>query len=281
MYTSPPASPFPHDQPPYDRPLYDRVVDRLRAAGCVFAEDEAELLLQEAGSATDLTSKLDRRVAGEPLEHILGWTEFCGLRILVRPGVFVPRQRTALMVDEAVAGVQARRLGPGRIVLLDLCCGAGAVGAAVHARLSNCEVFAGDIDPTAVACAQQNLPPDAHTFTGDLYAPLPPALQGRVDVLVANAPYVPTDALRVMPPEARLHEPPVALDGGHDGLQLLQRVIAEARQWLSPGGQLLIESGGEQAPRAADLMVRAGLLPRVAVSEDLGATVVIGSLRDR
>ncbi len=303
MLTSPPASPFPddrsrqHDPRPgtpgqhhsredhpgrhasrHDSSRYQQVVDELRAAGCVFAEDEAELLLRNSASADDLATTIRRRVSGVPLEHILGWTEFCGLRIAVRPGVFVPRQRTALMVTEAVALGRARRrrLGPGTVIL-DLCCGAGAVGAAVGARLGSCEIYASDIDPVAVGCARQNLPDDAHTFTGDLFTALPSALHGSVDLLVANAPYVPTAALRLMPPEARLHEPVTALDGGADGLQILRRVITEAPRWLAAGGHLLIESSAEQAPLAADLLVRAGLLPGVVSADDLGATIVLGT----
>src|SRR3954462_3557379 len=104
----------------------DVVVARLRAAGCVFAEDEARLLL--AGAAPDaLDALVARRVAGEPLEPLLGWAEFCGLRVAVAPGVFVPRRRTEALVEEAVALFR-----PGAVVV-DLCCGSGALGLAVAA----------------------------------------------------------------------------------------------------------------------------------------------------
>ncbi len=282
MTSSPAAFPTPPDRPA-SAATNGEVVRELRAAGCVFAEDEAGLLVDNAVSAEHLAAMVRRRITGEPLEYILGWTDFCGLRITVRPGVFVPRQRTALMVTEALELRRAdrRRHGRGRSVILDLCCGAGAVGAALAARLPHCEIYAADIDPTAVACAQLNLPPDARTFVGDLYAPLPSALRGRVDLLVANAPYVPTDALRLMPPEARLHEPAVALDGGPDGLRMLGRLIADAPHWLSPGGHLLVESGADQAATVAERAVRSGLQPRVASSDQLGATVVIGTLPAR
>ncbi len=275
MSTSPPP-----EDASRDSTRYEWTVERLRAAGCVFAEDEARLLLESAASADDLDSMLQRRVSGIPLEYILGWTEFCGLRIAVEPGVFVPRQRTALMVTEALALLRGRTQRPGSAstVVLDLCCGAGAVGAALATQSTSCEIYASDIDPVAVACARRNLPDRAHTYTGDLFSALPAALRGTVDVLVANAPYVPTAALRLMPPEARLHEPATALDGGEDGLHILLQVIADAPQWLAPGGHLFVEGGEEQAPKLADLMVRAGLLPRIAGSEELGATVVIGRL---
>ncbi|MEV6629102.1 putative protein N(5)-glutamine methyltransferase, partial [Amycolatopsis sp. NPDC051114] len=195
------------------------VVSRLRAAGCVFAEDEADLLIAAAATPTELDSLVERRVAGLPLEHLLGWAEFHGLRISVRPGVFVPRHRTEFLVDVAVS------LAPPHPVVLDLCCGSGALGAAFTAARRPRELHAADVEPAAVACARVNLP-DAFVYEGDLYDALPSSLRGRVDVLMANVPYVPSDAVATMPPEARLHEPRVALDGGTDGLDLARRVAA-------------------------------------------------------
>jgi release factor glutamine methyltransferase len=243
----------------------DPLVARLRAAGCVFAEDEARLLREAAGSPAELHALTARRVDGAPLEALLGWAEFCGLRIAVDPGVFVPRQRTAFLVAQAV-----RRAGPGAVVV-DLCCGTGAIGAAIAAAAPGVEVHAADVDPVAVACARRNLP---HVHQGDLYAALPDRLRGRVDLLVVNAPYVPTDAIATMPPEARDHEPRVALDGGADGLDVQRRVAADAPTWLRPGGALLIETGADQAQRTAALFAAAGLAAQVAYAED--ATVVIG-----
>ena len=247
------------------------VVDRLRAAGCVFAEDEAELLVEAAGSPDELELMVGRRVAGEPLEHVLGWVEFAGARFAVDPGVFVPRQRTLLLVREA-----ARLARPGSTVL-DLCCGSGAVGAAVLARTTGIELYAADIDPAAVANARRTIAPD-RVFEGDLFAPLPAALRGRIDVLVANTPYVPSDAIATMPPEARLHEARVALDGGPDGLDVQRRVAEEAPLWLRSGGSLLVEAGERQAQLTAQVFARAGLEPRVIHSDEFDATVVVGTL---
>ncbi|NIH68684.1 putative protein N(5)-glutamine methyltransferase [Modestobacter marinus] len=243
------------------------VVARLRAAGCVFAEEEAVLLLAEAASAAELDGLVARRVSGEPLEQVLGWAEFCGLRLAVEPGVFVPRQRTRLLVREAVA-----LAGPGSVVL-DLCCGVGAVGAAVAAAVPSIELHAADLDPAAVRCARRNVPGPVHE--GDLYGPLPDALRGRVDVLVANAPYVPTEAIALMPPEARDHEARAALDGGADGLDVQRRVAAGAPDWLAPGGALLIETGRQQAPATLAACTGAGLTGRVVEDDDLAATVVV------
>jgi len=246
------------------------LVTRLREAGCVYAEEEAALLLETAGSKAQLAAMVERRVAGLPLEQVLGWAAFYGLRILVDPGVFVPRRRTEWLVARAVA------LAPPRPLVVDLCCGSGAVGAALRAALEDVELYAVDVDPAAVRCARRNVPAD-RVLGGDLFDPLPSTLRGHVDLLVVNAPYVPSGELRLMPSEARDHEPRVALDGGGDGLDVHRRVAAEARAWLRPGGRLLIETGVRQAGTAAALFTAAGLVPDVAVSHDLDVAVVTGT----
>jgi release factor glutamine methyltransferase len=247
------------------------VVARLRAAGCVFAEDEAELLVAAAPPGAALEQLIARRVAGEPLEQVLGWAEFCGRRYAVEPGVFVPRRRTELLVRSALAVA-----GPGAVVL-DLCCGVGAVGAAVATSLGSAELHAADVDPAAVRCARRNLAGLGRVHEGDLFAPLPPGLLGRVDVLVVNAPYVPTAAIALMPPEARDHEARAALDGGTDGLDVHRRIAGGARRWLAPGGALLIETSRRQAPGTQALFAAAGLTARVVTDDELDATVVIAS----
>jgi release factor glutamine methyltransferase len=247
------------------------IVTRLRAAGCVFAVDEARLLISAARTPADLATMVDRRVAGLPLEHVLGWAEFCGLRIAVDPGVFIPRRRTEFLVRRTAA------LARPRAVVVDLCCGSGAVGAALAAALDRVELHAVDIDPAAVRCARRNLAAGGQVYEGDLYQPLPATLRGRVDVLVANAPYVPTEEIGLLPAEARLHEPRVALDGGADGLDVLRRVTAAAPLWLAPGGHLLVETSRRQAPQTDETFTRNGLIPRVVSSDEHNATVVIGT----
>ena len=251
----------------------DAVVARLRAAGCVFAEDEARLLLAAAGSPAGLDVLVGRRVAGEPLEHLLGWAEFGGLRIAVAPGVFVPRRRTELLVEEAVALAR-----PGAVVV-DLCCGSGALGVAVATAVGDVELHAADVDPAAVACAAGNVAGlGGRAYAGDLFGALPSALRGRVDLLLANVPYVPSDQLALMPPEARLHEARVALDGGADGLDVARRVIADAPAWLAPGGSMLFETSEDQSPAALAAVAAAGLAARRVTDDDRGATVVVGTL---
>ncbi len=211
----------------------DAIVATLRAAGCVFAQDEARLLAQAAADPAELRAMADLRATGLPLEHVVGWADFCGLRIGIDPGVFVPRPRTELLVRHAAA------LAPPGATIVDLACGTGAIGLAVAARVPGAALHAVDIEPAAVRCARRNLAAvGGHVHEGSLYGPLPAALRGHVDVLVASVPYVPTAQIAFLPPEARLYEPLVALDGGADGLDVMRLAAAGAGDWLAPGGQL-------------------------------------------
>nr|WP_238476393.1 putative protein N(5)-glutamine methyltransferase [Agromyces mariniharenae] len=271
----PPASPASEPDP--------SLVARLRAAGCVFAEDEALLLAAAVEGRADAASELERlvtrRVAGGPLEQVLGWAEFAGLRIVVEPGVFVPRRRTELLAAEA--GRLASAVAGRPAVVVDLCCGAGAIGAAVVAAVEGAGgrvvLVAADIDPNAVRAARRNLEPlGALVVEGDLFDPLPADVRGRVDVLAVNAPYVPTAEIAMMPPEARDHEAHVALDGGDDGLDVHRRVAASAAEWLAPGGHLLVETSRGQAARTTAAVEAGGLETRVLRDDELDATVVVG-----
>ncbi|MFC8270715.1 putative protein N(5)-glutamine methyltransferase [Streptomyces cinereoruber] len=248
------------------------VVERLRAAGCVFAEEEAAMLLAAARGPAELDLMVERRASGLPLEHVVGWAEFAGLRITVDPGVFVPRRRTGFLVERAVA-----LAAPGALCV-DLCCGSGAAAAVLLDRVAGAEVHASDVEPAAVACARRNVEPrGGRVYEGDLFAPLPPELRGRVEVLVANVPYVPTGDIGLLPPEARDHEPLVTLDGGPDGLDVLRRVAAGAPEWLAPGGHLLVETGERQAGAAAEAVSAHGLEVRIATCEERYATVLVAT----
>lgn len=246
----------------------DPLVARLRGAGCVFAEEEAALLRGDARDRDHLERMVREREGGTPLEQVLGWAELAGVRVYVDPGVFVPRRRSALLVRVAV-----QRLPPAGVVV-DLCCGSGALAAAVLARRPDARVHAADLDPAAVRCARRNLPPE-RVHEGDLFAALPDRLRGRVDVLLVNAPYVPTDRIALMPPEARDHEHRVALDGGPDGLDLQRRVLAAGPAWLSTRGTVVVETGTSQAARTLDLATAAGLDGSVKVEPDTGGCAVV------
>jgi release factor glutamine methyltransferase len=259
-----------------------RVVSTLREAGCVFAEDEAALLCAEAGNASQLAAMVARRTGGEPLELVLGWAEFRGLRIAIEPGVFVPRQRTAYLAELA-----SGFLAPGDVIV-DLCCGAGAIGASLLDTIrrrgeGDIELHAADVSDAAVHCARENLSTAiddgiAFVYQGDLDAPLPPGIAGRVSVLTANVPYVPSGEIALLPAEARDYEPLSALDGGSDGLDILRRVAGAAPRWLKHDGALLIEISDRQQDSAIAAFEAAGLEPSVHESEDYFSTVLIGRL---
>lgn len=241
---------------------------RLRAAGCVFAEEEAAVLVDAAPDRTALDAMISRRARGEPLEQIVGHADFCGVRVRLQPGVFVPRVRSELLVRLA-----ADTVAPGSVVV-DLCCGSGALGLAVLRQRPEIELHAADVDPAAVACARDNL--GGNVYQGDLFDPLPAALRGRVAVLLANVPYVATRHIPLLPAEARDHEPRTALDGGADGLDVFRAVIAEAPGWLAPGGVVLSEITEAQVAPAMETLRAAGLHDDLRYDEDLEARVALG-----
>ncbi len=266
-------------EPMPEKPVV-KLVAELRAAGCVYAEDEAAVLLEAAGTPQELDAMLQRRLAGFPLEHIVGWAAFHGLRIKVAAGVFVPRLRTEFLVRQAAEILRSRPVGPlGRqgCAVLDLCCGSGAIGTALAAELPGLTIHAADIDPAAAACAAANLAAFGGTaHCGDLFAPLPPELRGRIALITANAPYVPTQDLAFMPREARLFEPDTALNGGGDGLDIQRRIAAEAPEWLQPGGCVVVETSPAQAGESMRILAGRGFSARMAHAPELDATVVVG-----
>jgi release factor glutamine methyltransferase len=264
------------DLPRVDPPDETVLVERLRIAGCVFAEDEVDALLTSARTPIELEQMVQQREAGTPLEQIVGWAEFAGMRVSVDSGVFVPRRRTELLLQLALV------LAPSRPIVVELCCGSAALSLALASALSDSELYAVDIDRAAARCASRNLarlPTFTDVLQGDLYEPLPPSLAGRVDLLLANAPYVPTDSISLMPSEARLYEPRIALDGGSDGLDVQRRIAAGATRWLASDGHLLVETSLGQAAESVAILERHGLSTEVVSSDELDATAVIASRR--
>ncbi|WP_310361234.1 putative protein N(5)-glutamine methyltransferase [Neobacillus drentensis] len=250
----------------------ESIIQRLRTSGCVFAKEEALLLISEARTLDDLKKMVELRAGGTPLEHVIGYTEFCGLRIKINSEVFVPRQRTEFLVRQAET---LTCLGD---LVVDMCCGSGAVGAALAATIGQIVLYSVDIAPASVRCASSNISAfGGRVFQGDLYKALPYSLRGRINIIVSNAPYVPTGAIKLLPREARLYEPMLALDGGKDGLDLQRIVAKEAPLWLAPGGHLLVETSEQQASQTLDIFSSIGLIAKVARNDDLDATVIIGT----
>lgn len=244
----------------------DELVERLRAAGCVFAEDEAAVLREAAALGGDLEALVQSRIAGTPLEHVVGWVDFAGVRVPLDPGVFVPRPRSELLVE-----VVATSLDPGDL-LIDVCCGSGAIAAAVAARVP-IRIVATDRDPAAVANARRSLNGlESEVYEGDLFDGLPSALRGLAAAVTVVAPYVPSGAIALLPREARDFEPLSALDGGPDGLRLVRRIIVDAPRWLRPGGMLATELGEDQVDEVLRLMAESGF--HAMIHEDDGAIVV-------
>lgn len=249
-------------------PAITDAIVRLRAAGCVFAEEEAAVLAEAAADEATLAVMVGRRALGEPLEQIVGYADFCGVRVRLRPGVFVPRVRSELLVRVATDAVTDHP------IVVDLCCGSGALGLAVRHRLPQVDLHAADVDPVSVACARDNL--GANVYRGDLFDALPDELRGRVTILLANVPYVATAHIPLLPAEARDHEPHTALDGGPDGLDIFRKVAAGAPAWLAPGGFLLSEITEAQQEQAIQAVRSVGLDADVIYDDDLDARVIRG-----
>jgi release factor glutamine methyltransferase len=199
---------------------------------------------------------------------VVGYADFCGVRVHLRPGVFVPRVRSGLLVRTAVQEAHPNA------TVVDLCCGSGALGLAVLHQIPTITLHSADLDPIAVATARDNLTTPVHQ--GDLFAALPHTLQGCIDVLLANVPYVATEHIPLLPPEARDHEPRSALDGGPDGLDIFRRIALDAPAWLSPGGVLLTEITEAQLAGATEAVSRTGLDADSIYDDDLEARLIRG-----
>jgi release factor glutamine methyltransferase len=267
-----------------ERETVARVTRELAAAGCVSAAAEARWLVEEAADPEALRAMVARRVAGEPLQHVIGWAPFGRLRLQVGAGVFVPRPETEGLADRAATRLRAasrlRAAGGARPVAVDLCTGSGAIACFLAAEVPGARVLATELDPAALAWARPNTERyGVELLAGDLDAPLPGELAGRVDVLCANVPYVPSGAIPTLPRDVRDHEPRLALDGGPDGLDVLRRVTAVAGRWLAPGGFLLCEIGEDQGEAAAALLAEAGLAGIAVLPDMAGGDRVVEARR--
>ncbi len=222
----------------------------LMEAGCVAAGEEAgELIRAAAGDPDILDDLVSRRANGEPIAWLTGTVTFCGLTLFVAPGVYVPRTQTEPLAE------RAGTLLPSSGVAADLCTGAGAIAAVLAAAVPTARVLATELDKNAAQCARRN---GVEVFEGFLDDPLPREFVHRVDVLTAVVPYVPTESLHLLPRDVQAFEPRLALDGGVDGTDLLLEAVRRSTRWLSPGGWLLLELGGDQAEPIGRLLQELG-----------------------
>jgi release factor glutamine methyltransferase len=234
----------------------------LADAGFVAADEEAaELMARAAGDAGTLASLVRRRLTGEPLAWITGSVSFCGAEIGVDRGVYVPRWQSEALAHRAV-----ERL-PADGVAIDLCTGAGAIAATLTRAHPSARVVASEVDERAVRCAAAN---GVEVHRGDLFAPLPRELAGRVDVVVGVVPYVPTPALPLLHRDTLAFESPLAYDGGPDGTRVLRRVLEESVRFLRTGGALLVELGGDQARLLDGDLVRLGFVDVTVLADEDG-----------
>ena len=207
-------------------------------AGFVAADAEAaELVAWAGGDEAKLAGAVERRLQGEPLAWITGHADFGGIDVVIHPGVYVPRWQSL-----ELAGRAADRV-PDEGIAVDLCTGSGALARFVSLARPRARILATDADRRAVACARAN---GVEAWVGDLFDPLPRELLGAVEVVMAVPPYVPTDALRLLPRDTLAHEDAGHYDGGRDGTDVLMRVAAGATAYLRSGGGLLLEIGGDQ-----------------------------------
>lgn len=242
----------------------ESLVLRLRAAGCVFAEEEAGILEESALNPVHLRQLCERRERGEPLEQLVGWVDFGGLRLSLGPGVFIPRQRTLFLAGLALKAARECQ-SP---TVLEAFAGVAPVAAWVRHHLPGVTVHASDIDAAALGHARENLGADAGLFHGKGLSALPPGLLGSIDVLVAVPPYVPEEEAAFMSRESRDHEPGAAVYAGKDGLDFIRDLMGETMPWLSPSGRVLLEMNRGQLTAAAAHAEATGYTSRRFIEHD-------------
>jgi len=222
-----------------------------------------------------LKALVERRLAGEPLQYVLGRWSFRGLDLVVDPRVLIPRPETEVVAEVALAEARRQPPGGGGVTVADLGTGSGALALALAAELPGAEVWATDVSPAALAVARANLAaiePSAasrvHFGEGMWYEALPTRLRGRLHVIVSNPPYVTEAEFAGLPAEVRDHEPTGALVAGPTGRESLEHLVAGGLDWLAPGGALVLELAPDQAGPLRSTAEAAGY-GAVAVHRDL------------
>jgi len=253
--------------------LFSEILKTDRLSLCL---NKHTLLDREQGK--EISSVLKRRIKGEPIQYILGKTEFMGLEFAVRPGVLIPRPETEILVEKAIeiAGGGRWEVGGGRIKILDLGTGSGCIAVSLAKKLTEANVDAIDISLEALDIARQNSVLNNVTVNfihGDLFnifsrptshAPRPTV---RYDLIVSNPPYIPSREIARLQPEIQ-YEPVVALDGGADGLDFYRRLVSDAPAHLSQGGYLLLEMGFGQASALKNIVWNCAKFEIIEVFKD-------------
>ncbi len=235
---------------------------RLARAGFPAPDKDARELVDAAnGDPTLLESWARRRLDGEPLAWLTGSVMFSGNRVRVDRGVYVPRPQTELLATRAIDLLPADGLAA------DLCTGSGAIAVALATARPTARVLATDIDAAACRCARSN---GVEVYEGHLADPLPHTLDGRVDVVVAVVPYVPSEEIIYLPRDVRRYEPRRALDGGRGGTEILRQVVWSGRRLLRAGGSLLLELGGDQDEAVFPMLHQAGFTALARLADDEG-----------
>lgn len=226
-------------------------VRRLESAGVPSPRFDAKALLAHAaGDLARFEEYVGRRAAREPLQHITGSVGFRYVEVLVGPGVFVPRPETEVVAGWAIEALR----GLDAPVVVDLCTGSGAIAKAVAHEVPGAVVHAVEKDPAALAWARRNLP---HVHEGDARDAFP-ELDGTVDLVISNPPYLCAEDLELVEPEVRDHDPLVALVAGGDGLDVIRDVAATAYRLLKPGGHVVVEHSDRQGETAPEVLRRTG-----------------------
>ncbi len=210
----------------------------------VLAHPEYELSAQEN---TQFQRYIQRKAAGEPLSHIVGYQPFCGMDILVSPDVLTPRPETEELVE--FVGTLFDRRAP--LTFLDMCTGSGCIALALAAKFPKAQILAVDISPKALAVAQENVKKfrrqeQVHLLQSNVWE----NVQGTFDLIISNPPYIPSNIVGTLTREV-LHEPRLALDGGADGLDIVREICNAADSYLNPGGVLALELCKGQATAVA------------------------------
>jgi len=225
---------------------------------------------------------IDRRATGEPIPYIKGYSEFRDIELMTKPGVFVPRDSSEFLAEQAVRRLRKRK----RPVLVDLATGGGPIALAVADEVPKAEVWGTDVAKDAVKLARKNakaLSLDARFEVGDLFGGLPERLRGSVDVITLHPPYVPAGEIDDLPDEIREWEPPHTLtDRSADGLGLIGRTAAEAPTWLRSNGWLLLEVSPDRAKEVKRVLAGGGFRDvRSTKGGELKVTRVIVGRRPR